>query len=44
MKTQLKSNTQKLGFEENSPIVHQTKTQGLGSFKQVPTTQTPKEQ
>jgi hypothetical protein len=44
MKTQLKSNTQKLGFEENSPIVHQTKTQGLGSFKQVPTTQTPTEQ
>jgi hypothetical protein len=36
MKTPLKLNTQKLGFEENLPKFNQTKTQGLGCFKQVP--------
>jgi hypothetical protein len=36
MKTPLKLNTQKLGFEKNLPKFQQTKTQGLGSFKEVP--------
>jgi hypothetical protein len=43
MKTPLKLNTQKLGFEKNLPKYHQTKTHGLGSFKQVPSNSLPKE-
>jgi hypothetical protein len=42
MKTPLKLNSQKLGFEENLPKFHQTKTHSLGSFKQVPSNPSPK--
>jgi hypothetical protein len=42
MKTPLKLNTQKLGFEENLPKFHQTKTHNLGSFKQVSSNSLPK--
>jgi hypothetical protein len=43
MKTSLKLNTKKLGFEKNLPKFHQTKTHGLGSFKQVSSNSLPKE-